>query len=170
MKSEQDNQPGARGVFSHPRECSLERAQSPEIVGQMDNPVLEAVRRFSWRALDRICDWFVVMRLSMHDRIFGPEPPTPAELGLGWAVLSKVNPRLIYATIKGFGSYGPYANYKSFEPVAQAMGGAMSITGFPENPPTFVVPAIGDSGTGMHLFAGGAAIAQGILAIVKTWS
>ena len=75
-------------------------------------------------------------------------------LGLGWDVLSKVNPRLIYATIKGFGSYGPYANYKSFEPVAQAMGGAMSVTGYPENPPTFVVPAIGDSGTGMHMAIG----------------
>src|SRR5919109_2687281 len=75
-------------------------------------------------------------------------------LGLGWDVLSKVNPQLIYATIKGFGSYGPYASYKSFEPVAQAMGGAMSITGFPENPPTFVVPAIGDSGTGMHMVIG----------------
>src|SRR5919197_3403370 len=75
-------------------------------------------------------------------------------LGLGWDVLSKVNPRLIYATIKGFGGYGPYASYKSFEPVAQAMGGAMSVTGYPENPPTFVVPAIGDSGTGMHMAIG----------------
>src|SRR5436190_618927 len=41
-----------------------------------------------------------------------------------------------------------------YKPIAQAMGGAMSVTGFPENPPTFVVPAIGDSGTGMHMAIG----------------
>ncbi len=75
-------------------------------------------------------------------------------LALGWDVLSKLNPRLIYATIKGFGTYGPYRDFKSYEPIAQAMGGAMSITGFPENPPTYVVPAIGDSGTGMHMAIG----------------
>ena len=50
MKSEQDNRPGARGLFSHPRECSPERPQLPEIVGQIDNPVLEAIRRFSFVA------------------------------------------------------------------------------------------------------------------------
>ncbi len=75
-------------------------------------------------------------------------------LGFGYAALAAINPRLIYATIKGFGTWGPYRNFKSYEPIAQAMGGAMSITGFPENPPTFVVPAIGNSGTGMHMAIG----------------
>ena len=75
-------------------------------------------------------------------------------LGLGYKVLSKINKRLIYATIKGFGTYGPYSEFKSFEPIAQAMGGAMCATGFPENPPTYVWPAIGDSGTGMHMAIG----------------
>ena len=81
-------------------------------------------------------------------------PGAMERLGLGWDVLRDLNPRLIYATIKGFGSYGPNAHFKSYEPVAQAMGGAMAVTGFPENPPTIVLPAIGDSGTGMHMAIG----------------
>ena len=53
-------------------------------------------------------------------------PGAMERLGLGWDVLRDLNPRLIYATIKGFGSYGPNAHFKSYEPVAQAMGGAMA--------------------------------------------
>src|SRR3989442_792026 len=75
-------------------------------------------------------------------------------LGFGYPALKQLNPRLVYASIKGFGSHGPYSDYKSYEPIAQAMGGAMSVTGFPEGPPTYVWPSIGDSGTGMHCVIG----------------
>ena len=75
-------------------------------------------------------------------------------LGFGYDAASKLNPKLIYATIKGFGTYGPYSHFKSFEPIAQAMGGAMCVTGFPDKPPTYVWPAIGNSGTGMHMVIG----------------
>src|SRR5437870_10163971 len=81
-------------------------------------------------------------------------PGVLERLGFGYAAIKQLNPRLVYASIKGFGSYGPYADYKSYEPIAQAMGGAMSVTGFPDNPPTYVWPSIGDSGTGMHCVVG----------------
>src|SRR5215470_16514055 len=81
-------------------------------------------------------------------------PGVIERLGFGWPVLRELNPRLVFASIKGFGSSGPYRDYKSYEPIAQAMGGAMSVTGAADGPPTYLWPSIGDSGTGMHCVIG----------------
>jgi hypothetical protein len=80
MKPDQDDRLEARGILSEPTQRPVESLQPPEIVGEVANPVLETVRRLWWRALDRVCNCFVLIRLSIHDRIFGPEPPTPADL------------------------------------------------------------------------------------------
>ena len=77
-----------------------------------------------------------------------------ARFGYTWEKIHEINPAIIYATIKGFGSSGPYSDYKAYEPIAQAMGGSMSTTGFPENPPTITGAQIGDTGTGLHLAIG----------------
>jgi formyl-CoA transferase len=74
-------------------------------------------------------------------------------MGFTWDRLQLINPELIYASIKGFGP-GRYEDFKAYEVVAQAMGGAMSTTGFEDGPPTATGAQIGDSGTGIHLVAG----------------
>ncbi len=75
-------------------------------------------------------------------------------LGFGWQQIQKINPKIIMASIKGFGNEGPYANFKAYENVAQAMGGSMSTTGAFDGPPMATGAQIGDSGTGVHLMAG----------------
>ena len=74
--------------------------------------------------------------------------------GLGYDELKRANPRIVYATIKGFGTYGSYSHVKSFEHIAQAMGGAMSANGEAGGEPLFVAPGVGDSGTGLHCAIG----------------
>jgi formyl-CoA transferase len=80
-------------------------------------------------------------------------PGTLKRLGFDWETLHALNPRLIYASIKGFGG-GKYSQMKAYEVIAQAMGGAMSTTGFEDGPPTATGAQIGDSGTGIHMVAG----------------
>jgi formyl-CoA transferase len=75
-------------------------------------------------------------------------------LGFSWEKVHKINPRIVMASIKGFGSTGPYADFKAYENVAQAMGGAMSTTGLPDGPPFVTGAQIGDTGTGLHMVIG----------------
>jgi formyl-CoA transferase len=74
-------------------------------------------------------------------------------MGLTWEYIHKTNPRMIVASVKGFGP-GPYEDCKVYENVAQCAGGSASTTGFRDGPPLVTGAQIGDSGTGLHLAFG----------------
>lgn len=87
-------------------------------------------------------------------------PGTMEKLGLGYEDLKKVNPRIIYGAISGFGHYGPFSSRPGYDIIAQAMGGLMSTTGWPGGEPTRTGTAMGD-------VLGGLSCAIGILAAVN---
>ncbi|MGB9183899.1 MAG: formyl-CoA transferase [Solirubrobacteraceae bacterium] len=72
-------------------------------------------------------------------------------MGFTWEAVQEINPKLIFASLKGFGP-GALEHAKAYEPIAQATGGAMSTTGFDDGPPIVTGAQIGDSGNAVHLF------------------
>ena len=103
----------------------------------------------------------LLLRLVPHYDVFIENygPGVIEKLELGYEVMRERHPGLIYARVKGFGTWGPYADYKCMDMVAQAASGAMSVTGNEDEPPQRPGPTMGDSGTGV----------QAALAILAAW-
>ncbi|SOZ38764.1 formyl-CoA transferase [Cupriavidus neocaledonicus] len=93
----------------------------------------------------------LIQRSDVLIENFGPG--VLARAGFDWDHMQDLNPRLVYASIKGFGP-GPYADCKAYENVAQCMGGSASTTGEADGVPTVTGAQIGDSGTGVHAVVG----------------
>src|SRR3982075_4415954 len=81
-------------------------------------------------------------------------PDVKKRLGIDYEALSKVNPRLVYASISGFGQDGPYRERPGFDQIAQGMGGLMSITGLPGQGPVRVGIPIADLSAGVFCAMG----------------
>jgi crotonobetainyl-CoA:carnitine CoA-transferase CaiB-like acyl-CoA transferase len=98
----------------------------------------------------------IVRRLSRTADIFvhSMKPGSTESRGLGYEDLAKENPRLIYASISGFGDFGPLRNLPGYDPLGQAYSGIISMNGHPGSPPARVVVPIIDMGSGLWLFSG----------------
>jgi formyl-CoA transferase len=97
----------------------------------------------------------IIERLIKHCDVLVENfaPGALDRMGFTWEHIHKLNPRMIVASVKGFGP-GPYEECKVYENVAQCAGGSASTTGFREGPPLVTGAQIGDSGTGLHLAFG----------------
>jgi crotonobetainyl-CoA:carnitine CoA-transferase CaiB-like acyl-CoA transferase len=87
---------------------------------------------------------FLEIIKSMDVLVENFRPGTMEKMGLGYEKLKRLNDQLIYASISGFGHYGPYKDKPGYDIIGQAMGGIMSITGWPDGPPTRTGTAIAD--------------------------
>jgi formyl-CoA transferase len=81
-------------------------------------------------------------------------PGTIEKLGLGYEDVSKINPRIVYGTVRGFSDESPYKNFRCFDAIAQSTGGAVAFTGEPDGPPIKPGPTFADTGSGLHLAIG----------------
>ena len=93
----------------------------------------------------------IAKEMVLHADVFIENfaPGAIERLDLGYDVVSGLNPRIIYAQVKGFGEGSPYEHNLAFDMIAQACGGVMSITGDPDGPPIKPGATLGDTGTGM---------------------
>ncbi len=81
-------------------------------------------------------------------------PGVIEKLGFSYEEVAKINPRIVYATVKGFGKGSPFETNLAFDMIAQAAGGVMSITGEPDGRPLKPGVTLGDTGTGLHAVIG----------------
>jgi len=81
-------------------------------------------------------------------------PGVIERLGFGYDEVKRVNPRIVYAQIKGFAPESPYGGFLAFDMIAQSVGGALSTTGESDGRPLKPGPTIGDTGTGLHMAIG----------------
>jgi formyl-CoA transferase len=98
----------------------------------------------------------LLCRLIEHADVFIENygPGVIERLGFGYDEVKRVNPRIIYAQIKGFAPDSPYGSFLAFDMIAQSVGGALSTTGEPNGRPLKPGPTIGDTGTGLHMAIG----------------
>jgi formyl-CoA transferase len=98
----------------------------------------------------------LLCRLIEHADVFIENygPGVIERLGFGYEEVKRVNPRIIYAQIKGFAPESPYGSFLAFDMIAQSVGGALSTTGEPNGRPLKPGPTIGDTGTGLHMAIG----------------
>jgi formyl-CoA transferase len=81
-------------------------------------------------------------------------PGTTDKLSLSYEAVSKINPRIIYGTVRGFSEESPYRDFRCFDAIAQSTGGAVAFTGEPDGPPIKPGPTFADTGSGLHLAIG----------------
>jgi formyl-CoA transferase len=92
-----------------------------------------------------------LLELAKHCDVFVENfsPGVIERLNLDYETVAAVNPKIIYAQVKGYAADSPYADFPCFEPAAQAFGGSTSFTGHPDGPPTKPGPDLADNGTGL---------------------